>query len=135
VTFHFNPDLDSVSAPTSSTASGHPHALHQTVTEGPNMASTPRRQVLLRLLCRLAAQEGVTPLELVCRRLESGKTFVNIAAELGDHLGANWNGPRSGPWTPSRAFVSLIAHRLEPDAPARIADARRKAQSRISSTP
>lgn len=96
------------------------------------MPSTPRRKALLRLLGQLAAQEGVTPLDLICHRLESGKTFVKIAAELGDHFGPHWNGAGSGPWTPSRAFVSLIAHRLEPDADTRIAEARRKGQSPIS---
>ena len=96
------------------------------------MPSTPRRQALLQLLGRLAAQEGVTPLGLICGRLESGKTFVKIAGELGDRFGPDWNGAGSGPWTPSRAFVSLVAHRLEPDADARIAEARRKGRSPIS---
>jgi len=84
---------------------------------------------VLSLLGRVAIEElgdGATPLDWVLHRVESGRTFVNIAAEIGEKLGPDWRGPgtRSGPWNPSRAWVSFIAHRMACDAKQRIAKAR-----------
>ena len=93
------------------------------------MASRPRRRVLIDALTRMAHRElgeEATALDLVCDRLESGVTFTKLAAEIGREIGDNWRGPDSGPWIPSRAFVSNVAHQLAPDADHRIAGARKK---------
>ena len=95
------------------------------------MASRPKEARVLAVLGQLATEElgdGAMALEWILDRLESGKTFVKIAVEIGEKLGLDWQGPgtQSGPWTPSRAWVSFIAHRMAWDADQRIAEARRK---------
>jgi hypothetical protein len=97
------------------------------------MASRPKEARVLALLEQLATEElgdGATALEWILDRLNRGKTFVKIAAEIGERLGGP--GTESGRWTPSRAWVSFIAHRMAPDADQRIAEARRKGATAIA---
>lgn len=95
------------------------------------MASQPRRRALLALTDRLAKEEigpEATGLDWILDRVASGRTFTDIANELGAAFGPDWGGPGSGtgPWSPSRAFVSLVFNRINPDAGQRIAEARKQ---------
>jgi hypothetical protein len=82
------------------------------------MAATPKRRRLRATLARRAEAEigpGATPLDYVERWISSGGQVSALAASLRLEMGESI----------SRGFLSLIIHRLGPDATARIVAARR----------
>jgi hypothetical protein len=89
------------------------------------MAATPKRRRLRATLARRAEADigpGATPLEYVERWIANGGQVTQLAASLRDEMGESL----------SRGFLSLIIHRLGPDATTRIVAARRKAPSTLA---
>jgi hypothetical protein len=82
------------------------------------MASTPKRRRLRATLARraeAAIAPGATPLDYVERWVANGGLITELAASLQTEMGESM----------SRGFVSLIVHRLGPEATDRITAARR----------
>jgi len=85
------------------------------------MASTPKRRRLRAALARRAEcqiGEGATPLDYIVTWVARGGLITELAASLRDEMGESM----------SRGFLSLIIHRLAPDATERIAAARHSAE-------
>ena len=82
-------------------------------------SKTPRKRATLRaaLLARARNEMGVhaTALDFVCRQVAAGVIVRDMAAAIAVDMGESC----------SRSFLSLIVHRLAPDATERIAAARR----------
>lgn len=81
------------------------------------MAATPKRRRLRAALTRRAEGTigpGATPLDYVERWVANAGLITELAASLQREMGESI----------SRGFLSLIAHRLAPDATDRIATAR-----------
>ena len=86
------------------------------------MAATPKRRRLRAALTRRAEAAigpGATPLDYVERWIVNGGQVAQVAASLQEEMGESM----------SRGFVSLIVHRLAPDATERIAAARQLARA------
>jgi hypothetical protein len=82
------------------------------------VASTPKRRRLRAALARRAEAEigpGAAPLDYVEQWVANGGVITELAANLQAEMGESI----------SRGFLSLIVHRLGPDATARILGARR----------
>lgn len=82
------------------------------------MASTPKRRRLRATLARRAEANiglGATPLDYVERWVANGGLITELAASLQSEMGESM----------SRGFLSLIVHRLGPEATTRITAARR----------
>ena len=89
------------------------------------MAATPKRRRLRATLARRAGTEigpGATPLDYVEHWIASGGQVTELAASLQREMGESI----------SRGFLSLIVHRLAPEATARITDARRHAADSLA---